>query len=306
MPIWQAQPKSEKRDRSNPDHLSPKVYHHDEKLSAASARARSRTRLTFDTKRDMQNTITTIALLAALAGSAAAQSATAAIAAGDSEYRAMRAEAALAHYERALAAEPDNFEALWKASRSALDLASGPVPSSDRRAQLFQAGERYARRALAVNPASAEGHFALARALGRSSQSLGTRAKIRAATEIRNSALECIRLDPRYSGCHHVLGVWNAEVMRLSAFERMVARRFLGGRVLSAASWTDAQRYLERAVALAPERIVHHLELGDVYRDRGNTAAARRAYETVLRLPAADYNDARYKARAEAALRALR
>ncbi|MCR4341787.1 MAG: hypothetical protein NUW01_18065, partial [Gemmatimonadaceae bacterium] len=95
----------------------------------------------------MRNTITTITLLAAVASSAIGQSASEDVAAGDREYRAMRAEAALAHYERALAAEPDNFEALWKASRSALDLAGGPLPSSDRRTQLFRAGERYARRA---------------------------------------------------------------------------------------------------------------------------------------------------------------
>ncbi|MEX0908610.1 MAG: hypothetical protein WDZ58_02500 [Gemmatimonadaceae bacterium] len=253
----------------------------------------------------MRNALTTITLLAAVASSAIGQSASADIAAGDREYRAMRAEAALASYERALAAEPDNFEALWKASRSALDLASGPLPSSDRRTQLFQAGERYARRAAQLQPASAEGHFALARALGKSSQSLGTRAKIRAATEIRNRALECVRLAPRHSGCHHILGVWNAEVMRLSGFERVVARNLLGGRALGAASWPDAQRYLEQAVGLAPERIVHHLELGDVYRDRRNRVAARRAYETVLRLPVADYNDERYKAQAEAALRLL-
>lgn len=254
----------------------------------------------------MRNTILVVTLLATVAGTAAGQSAGAAIVAGDSEYRAMRAAAALEHYERALAATPDNFEALWKASRSALDLASGPMPSSDRRTQLFQTGERYARRAAQLDPASAEGHFALARALGKSSQALGTRGKIRAATEIRNRALECVRLNPRHSGCHHILGVWNAEVMRLSGLERVVARNLLGGRALGAASWPEAQRYLEQAVALAPQRIVHHLELGDVYRDRSNRVAARTAYETVLRLPAADYNDERYKAQAEAALRAPR
>lgn len=253
----------------------------------------------------MRNTIVAILLLATIAGGAAGQSAAADVAAGDREYRAMRAEAALEHYERALAIEPDNFEALWKASRSALDLASDPTSSSDRRTQLFQKGERYARSAVERNPAGAEGHFALARALGKSSQSLGTRAKIRAATDIRNGAVECIRLDPQHSGCHHILGVWNAEVMRLNGFERMIARNFLGGRALGSASWPNAQRYLEQAVALAPGRIIHHLELGDVYRDRGNRVAARRAYETVLRLAIADYNDERYKAQARAALGAL-
>lgn len=252
----------------------------------------------------MRNALITIALVAIVASNAGAQSA-AHIAAGDSEYRAMRAESALEHYERALAGDADNFEALWKASRSALDLASGPVASDERRTELFRTGERYARRAVALRQENAEGYFALARALGQRSQSLGVRDKVKYATAVRTNALECLRLDPRHSGCHHIMGVWNAEVMRLSGFERMIARNFLGGRALGSASWEEAQRYLEQAASLAPQRIIHHLELGDVYRDRGNRAAARIQYEIVLRLEVADYNDQRYKAQAETALRAL-
>lgn len=253
----------------------------------------------------MRNTFLALALLAAATTTASGQSPTADLAAGDREYRAMRAEAALAHYERALAAEPDNFEALWKASRSALDLASGSLPSDERRARLFQAGERYARRALELNPDDAEGYFSLARALGLASRSLGVRDKVRHATAIRTNALECVRLNPRHSGCHHILGVWNAEVMRLGSFERVIARNFLGGRALGAASWPNAIHHLEQAAALAPRRIIHRLELGDVYRDRRDFAAARREYEAALRLEPADYNDQRYKTQAEAGLRAL-
>ena len=163
----------------------------------------------------MRNSIIAFALLATVGGSATGQSSAADITAGDREYRAMRAESALEHYERALATEPDNFEALWKASRSALEL----------------------------DPGDAEGHFALARALGKSSQAVGVRDKVRYATTIRKNALECIRLNPGHSGCHHVMGVWNAEVMRLGGFERMIARNFLGGRALRSASWPAAQRF---------------------------------------------------------------
>ena len=253
----------------------------------------------------MRNTLLALALVATAASSAAAQSPSAELASGDREYRAMRPEAALAHYERVLAAEPDNFEALWKASRSALDLASGPLPSNERRTQLFEAGERYARRALELRPGDAEGYFALARALGKASQSLGVRGKVRHATAIRKNALECVRLNPRHSGCHHILGVWNAEVMRLGSFERVIARNFLGGRALGAASWANAVRHLEQAVALAPERLIHRIELAEVYRDRRDFAGARREYQAALRLELTDYNDERYKAQAEAGLRAL-
>lgn len=248
--------------------------------------------------------IAVIAVAAAATG-ARAQTPAEDLAAGNREYRAMRAESALAHYERVLASDPDNFEALWKASRSAMDIAGSSSPAANGRAGLSGAGERYARRAVKLRPGDAEGYFALARALGISSRSLGVRERVRHATVIRQNAAECIRLRPGHSGCHHIMGVWNAEVMRLSAIERVVARNFLGGRALGQASWPDAQRYLEHAVALAPDRIVHHLELADVYRDRRNFTAARREYETAMRLAISDYNDQRYKKQAEASLRAL-
>lgn len=253
----------------------------------------------------MRTTILAVALCITAGSTVSAQSAAADLAAGDREHQALHPEEALAAYERVLALEPDNYDALWKASRSALDLASGPVSSEHYRFQLFRTGERHARRSVQVRPSDAEGYFSLARALGKTSQSVGIRDKVKYATAIRENALQCVKLNARHSGCHHILGVWNAEVMRLSGFERMIARNVLGGRALGAASWAEAIRHLEQAVQLSSERIIHHLELGDVYRDRKNIPAAKRAYETAMRLTVADYNDERYKAQAAAALRAL-
>jgi uncharacterized protein HemY len=93
--------------------------------------------------------------------------------------------------------------------------------------------------------------------------------------------------------------------MRLKGYERFLARTVLGGRVFGAASWADAVRYLETAVTAAPERIVHRLELGEVYRDRARFDDAKRQFEAVLTLPAADYNDERYKAVARTNLERL-
>ena len=60
-------------------------------------------------------------LVASIAG---AQTAADHIALGDKEYVAMNATAALSHYEAAIKEDPQNYEALWKASRSAVDLGS--------------------------------------------------------------------------------------------------------------------------------------------------------------------------------------
>ena len=72
-----------------------------------------------------------------------------------------------------------------------------------------------------------------------------------------------------------VMGAWNAAVMRLNGVERFMARKFLGGRVFGTASWKEAQRYLEQAVAVEPERIVHRSALAEIYADVGDNAKAR-------------------------------
>jgi tetratricopeptide (TPR) repeat protein len=237
------------------------------------------------------------------ASAAAAQTAADHIALGDKEYVAMNAPAAFAHYEEAIKIDPKNYEALWKASRSAVDLGAAERNDEKREAE-FKSGESYARRAVEVNPGDAEGHFNLARALGKNALTQSPRSRIKYATEVRNHALECLKINPKHAGCLHVMGMWNAEVMRLNGFTRMLAKNFLGGKVFETASWAEAKRYMEEAVANEPDRIVHHVDLGGVYRDMGEKDKAMAEYKTVMRLPNRDYNDRQYKAEADAAMRA--
>jgi len=238
-------------------------------------------------------------LAASVAG---AQTAADHIALGDKEYVAMNAPAALKHYEAAITKDPKSYEALWKASRSAVDLGSYEG-NAEMRGVYFRNGELYARRAVEANPGNAEGHFGLARALGKNALTQGPKARIKYATDIRAQALECLKLNPKHPGCLHVMGMWNAEVMRLNGFTRMLAKNFLGGKVFSSASWPEAKRYMEESVANEPDRIVHHVDLAGVYRDMGDKAKARAEYEAVMKLPNADFNDRHYKGEADAALR---
>jgi tetratricopeptide (TPR) repeat protein len=239
-------------------------------------------------------------LVASVAG---AQSAADHVALGDKEYVAMNATAALQHYEEALKLDPKNYEALWKASRSAVDL--GSYENNDKkREDDFKSAELYARRAVEANPGDAEGHFNLARSLGKNALTQSPRARIKYASDVRAHALECLKIDPKHAGCLHVMGMWNAEVMRLSGFTRMVAKNFLGGKIFDSANWADAKRYMEESVANDPNRIVHHLDLAGVYRDMGDKAKARAEWQAVMKLPNTDYNDRHFKAEADAGLRA--
>jgi tetratricopeptide (TPR) repeat protein len=240
-------------------------------------------------------------LAASVAGG---QTATTHIALGDKEYVAMNAPAALKHYEAAIAEDPKNYEALWKASRSAVDLGSYER-NDEMRGVYFRNAELYARRAVEVNPSDAEGHFNLARSLGKNALTQGPKARIKYANDVRAHALECLKINPKQPGCLHVMGMWNAEVMRLNGFTRMMAKNFLGGKVFGSASWPEARRYMEESVANEPNRIVHHLDLAGVYRDMGDKAKALAEYQAVMKLPNADYNDGHYKGEADAAMRKL-
>lgn len=247
--------------------------------------------------------LTTLLLL--LPGAAHGQDAAERVAMGDRAQAAGDAVDALAHYEAALATDSAHYEALWKASREAMDVGEYAEGAAQREA-LFAKAEGYARRAVRANPDHAEGHFALARALGRAALSAGARERVRYAVDVRTHALAALEADPDHTGALHVMGVWNAEVMRLSSLQRFLARNLLGARVFERASWSEAARYLERAVQLNPRRIVHRLDLARVYADMGNRERAREELEWVRDAAPADFNDAHYKREAEQLLRSLR
>jgi len=235
----------------------------------------------------------------------AAQSAAEHVALGNKERDARNPTAALKHYEAALAVDSTDYDALRNAAYECVELGEFE-PNAEHRTALYVSAEHYARRAVAANPRGADGHFQLAQALGRNALTMGVRDKIKLASEIRNEALAALAIDPKHSGALHVMGVWNAEIMRLNGFSRTFARHFLGGKIFDAANWEDAQKYLEGAVAADSLRIVHRLDLAAVYADRNQRAKAIEQYEWIARAPVTDYNDPNYKTDSMRRLTALR
>jgi tetratricopeptide (TPR) repeat protein len=159
---------------------------------------------------------------------------------------------------------------------------------------------------VAAAPNDADPHFHLARALGRLALSVGVRERVRFANEIHAQGTEALRLNPDHPGALHVLGVWNAEVMRLSGIERFFAKNVLGGRVFNQASWEKAVTYMERAVEVDPHRLTHQLDLARIYADRKERDKARTLFERVVTGKVMDVNDPMYKKEAEAELKKLK
>jgi tetratricopeptide (TPR) repeat protein len=208
---------------------------------------------------------------------------------------------ALTYLERALTLDSSSYEANWRGSIAASDLVEAlPTTETAARDSLLRVAEQYGRRAVAADSTQPDGLFALARALGRIALTKSKRERIRYADEVYRLANQVLAIDPRHDGAHHILGAWNAEIMRLSGLTRFFARRLLGAKQLDRASWAQAIEHFERAVELDPNRIFHRLELARVYAERKRYDSARREIAAIEQLPDSHSGDERYRREATA------
>ncbi|HET7599409.1 MAG TPA: tetratricopeptide repeat protein [Gemmatimonadales bacterium] len=229
------------------------------------------------------------------------------LAEGIAAFAAREPAAALRHFEEALAADSTSYEANWRAALALITLGA-QTPDSIRspgRDSLYAQAERYARRAVRADSNDAEGEFVLANALGRTALTKSTDERIKLAGEVRRAALRAIALDPAHDGAYHVLGRWNAEIMRLSGLSRFFARNLLGAHVFGQASWEGAISNMRRAVELDPKRIVHRLDLARIYVDRKRWDEARAQLDTLEELPVHDFLDPQYKEAGAALLKRI-
>ncbi|MFM8603315.1 MAG: hypothetical protein ACKOC2_04380 [Gemmatimonadota bacterium] len=190
---------------------------------------------------------------------------------------------------------------LWKAAIAAVD--SGQYAAPDRQARLYADAARWADSAARLAPRDPDVRVVRAIAAGRKALSLGPRDRVQYAVLVRDEVLAALAISPDHAGAHHVLGMWHAEILRLNPVARFAAKTLLGASVFAEADWEKAERALQRAVALEPDRITHRLDLAGVLADRGNVAGARTQYEWITRANPREYNDRTYQRLAAERLR---
>jgi len=236
------------------------------------------------------------------------------IALGDSARASLHSDEALGHYQTALEeirrtgdTQPPNplyCEALWKAAREIADVAKQLQGDSlkQRRDSLYSQGRAWAEASIRADSSIANAHFSLALVLGRLSRTRGGKERVRFARIIYDQTERTIQMDPRHDGAYHILGMWNAEVKRLSGFTRFFAKTLFGAGFMDRASWDSAVADMERAVALNPQHVYHRLELAGVYLDVGQPAKATEQLQSIAGLPVGDPMDPYYKRLAADAL----
>ena len=239
-------------------------------------------------------------LLAAAAGPLAGQTVADHVAMGVAAIEAHDLRTGLAHFEAALSLDSTDYAANWRAAFALLDQGE-LIPDTLARGErdsLFARAEVLARRAVAADSLGPEGHFAVGATVGRASLTMGKKERIRRAKVIRDEALRALALDPSHDGAYHVLGRWNAEIMRLSGLSRFFAKSFLGAGIFGQASWEEAIANLQKAVELDPERIYHRLELARIYADRKRYQEALDQLGRIASLPDRELLDPLYRERA--------
>ncbi len=225
------------------------------------------------------------------------------IVAGDEAHSQYDFETALKHYERAFEAEPENYDVAWRVSRAYVDVGETKSKKEERKAA-FQKAHDAARTAVEADSTGAKGHLFLSVSLGRIALDAGARERVRLSKEIKAQVDKALLLDPSDDIAWHVLGMWHRRLATLSWVEKRFANLFLGG-VPKEASVEKARDCFLKAIALAGEVIIHHLELGNTYEKLKQKTLARAAFEKVLLLPSIDPDDDAHKRAAEERLKKL-
>jgi tetratricopeptide (TPR) repeat protein len=211
--------------------------------------------------------------------------------------------AALALFEQAAAARPNDAFILQKIARQYSDLVVDQ-PDDAGRKRFAQTALEYSRRAVALKPDDPVNVLSLAVCHGKLAVYSDTQAKIRYSRLVKEEAERALMLDPRYAWAHHVLGRWHYEVAALGSTSRFFVQVLYGG--LPAASFGQSIQHLQRATELEPDELNHWLELGFAYAAAGRPAEARNSWQRGLAMPARGKHDEPAKQRARGALGTLR
>lgn len=233
-----------------------------------------------------------------------AQDASTLITQGDSAYDAFDNKAALDYYSRALQMDSTSYEAAWKLSRAYADLGD-TFSDKDKRHEYFLNAEKYARKAIAIDPEGAKGHLYLAIAVGRVALDSSKKEQVRLSKEVKSEVDRALELGPSDGIAWHVLGRWNRKMATLSWIQRKFANIFLGG-VPKDASLDSAVLDFKRAIKLDPGHINNYLELGITYNEMKEKDKAKEMFQKVLELPKTSADDDRFKAEAEEYLKKMK
>lgn len=209
---------------------------------------------------------------------------------------------ALKYYLPAEKLEPQNVQVLVRIARQYRHLMADAT-SEKEKLRLGNIALDYSRRAAALGPNDSDAQLSVGITYGKMLPLLSTKEQVAASPRIKNSAEKAIQLDPRNDLAWHILGRWHRVLADLSPVKRALGPLIFGK--LPKGTNEEAVKYLSKAVALNPGRLIHHIELGRAYAQMGREAEARRYITKGLAMPSVEKDDAEAKQRGREVLAKL-
>lgn len=204
---------------------------------------------------------------------------------------------ALDKFEEAYNLAPTNYEVLWLLSRTYVDIGEHlPTKTDSEKEEQLRWYEKalvFAEKAVAVNPTGSMGLTRRAIANGRIALFRGVWESLDLVKRVREDAEKAIQLDPTNNAAYYLLGRTHAKVSERPKFVRWP----LG---LSWASYEEAVKCYEKAIALRPDFIMYHLDAARAYVELRDFAQARHHLDAIATLSKQDEDDDQFRHEAQA------
>jgi tetratricopeptide (TPR) repeat protein len=211
-----------------------------------------------------------------------------------------RTDDAIEALKQAEKISPNNPNVLIKLSQDYSDKIDAAKDRSEKLAFAKLCLE-YAKKAVLEAPGNADAHVCLSIAYGKMTDFADNKTKMEYSKVVKSEAEKAVELNPKNDLALLILARWNFEMATLNPILKVIAQTLYGQ--LPPASKEKAVEYFQKAIAAAPERIIHHAEFAESLESMGKTKEARAEWLKVKQLKPTDAEDRRYVAEAEQKLK---
>jgi tetratricopeptide (TPR) repeat protein len=214
----------------------------------------------------------------------------------------LRAQDALNCYLEAAKTKPNDCDLCVRIARQYRHLMQD-ASSKEEKLRLGTLALNYSQQAAAVGPNDSDAQLDPAITYGKMITLQSNKEQVKDSKLIRASAEKALQLNPKNDTAWYILGRWHRSVAGMSAAKRSMAGMIYGA--LPPASNAHAVNYLQTAIALNPNRLIHYIELGRTYAQMGQTAEAKKFLQKGLAMPSKEKDDEDAKAQGREVLQGL-
>jgi len=211
-------------------------------------------------------------------------------------------EKALERLQQAEKIDRNNYDVLWRISRSYIDIGEHLPGTTDadkaKQLEYYQRSLTYAEAAIKAKPGETNGYLRRAIANGRVALFKGVWSAIDYVKQVKADCEKAIALDPKNDVAYYILARTHAKLCEKSSMIRWP----LG---LGWANMEEALANYEKAIALKGNFIMYRLDAARAYIAEDNEQKAKEYLVSIAALPKLDEDDDTYRREAKELLAKL-